>query len=163
MTIKRPNERYVTLKKGGISWDVWLVFSKDFGAVRSDYFKKAQIFIDSEVLRLSDPLIPKRSATLIRSGQIHTVIGSGEVRYVTPYARYHYYGKLMVDPKYQKGAFYSIDYGYWSRPNVKKQLTNKDMTYEGAPNRGPLWFERMKTKHKNTILKGAIRIAKGKC
>lgn len=162
MTIKRPKERYVTLKKGGITWDVWLEFSKDFGVVRSDNFKKAQIFIDSEVLRLSDPLIPKRSASLIRSGQIHTVMGSGEVRYVTPYARYHYYGKLMVDPKYQKGAFYSVDYGFWSRPNVKKQLTNITMNYSGAPNRGAKWFERMKSKYKNTIMKGAEEIAKGK-
>lgn len=52
---------------------------------------KAQKFIDSEVLRLCTPKVPKRDGALISSGLIHTVIGSGTVRYKTPYARRWYY------------------------------------------------------------------------
>ena len=50
-----------------------------------------QKFIDSEVLRLCDPLIPMRSGALKRSGTSATIIGSGEVKYSTPYARQQYY------------------------------------------------------------------------
>ena len=50
-----------------------------------------QKFIDSEVLRLCEPLVPFDQGTLARSGQINTVIGSGQVKYRTPYARRWYY------------------------------------------------------------------------
>lgn len=52
---------------------------------------EAQKFIDSEVLRLCDPYIPKDEGDLIGSGTNNTEIGSGEVRYRTPYARRWYY------------------------------------------------------------------------
>lgn len=49
-------------------------------------FMQAQKFVDSEVLRRTDPYIPKVSGNLIRSGMLGTKIGSGEVRYIAPYA-----------------------------------------------------------------------------
>lgn len=52
---------------------------------------RVQKFIDSEVLRLTDPYVPKDSGKLKESGTIHTKIGSGEVRYSTPYARRQYF------------------------------------------------------------------------
>lgn len=52
---------------------------------------KVQKYIDSEVLRLSDPLIPLDTAILKGSGIRSTVIGSGEVKYNTPYAKRQYY------------------------------------------------------------------------
>lgn len=52
---------------------------------------KVQMFIDSEVLRRCVPYVPKNKSDLIKSGQIGTVIGSGTVRYVAPYARRWYY------------------------------------------------------------------------
>lgn len=51
----------------------------------------AQQFIDSEVLRLCDPYVPKDTGALIDSGIINTQIGSGKVKYRTPYARRWYY------------------------------------------------------------------------
>lgn len=33
--------------------------------------------------------------------------------------------------------------------------------FQGAPERGNYWFERMKQQHKNQILKGAQKIANG--
>ncbi len=117
-----------------------LKWRTDFGMSKTKAYHKAQIFVDSEVLRLSDPLTPMRSKELIRSGMRATDVGSGLVEYRTPYARYHYYGKLMVG-------------------RAPKRLTNKSMTYQGAPQRGPKWFERMKVQHKKDILKGAGKIA----
>lgn len=52
---------------------------------------KVQQVIDSEVLRLNDPYVPKDTGQLIRSGIQNTQIGSGEVVYQTPYARKQYY------------------------------------------------------------------------
>jgi len=33
--------------------------------------------------------------------------------------------------------------------------------FQGAPERGNYWFERMKAQHKNQVLKGAQKIANG--
>lgn len=52
---------------------------------------KVQRYIDSEVLRLTDPYVPMDTGTLKSSGTRHTKIGSGEVRYRTPYARKQYH------------------------------------------------------------------------
>ncbi|MCM1159378.1 MAG: minor capsid protein [Bacteroidales bacterium] len=52
---------------------------------------KIQKIIDSEVLSLNDPYVPKVEGQLIRSGQQNTTVGSGEVIYSTPYARKQYY------------------------------------------------------------------------
>ena len=45
----------------------------------------------NEVLRLCAPMVPKRTGALERSGTLGTVIGSGEVQYIAPYARRQYY------------------------------------------------------------------------
>lgn len=52
---------------------------------------KVQKYIDSEVLRLTDPYVPMDTGTLKSSGTRSTKIGSGEVRYRTPYARKQYF------------------------------------------------------------------------
>lgn len=52
---------------------------------------EVQKFIDSEVLRLTDPYVPLDTSTLEKSGTQNTKIGSGEVVYKTPYARRQYF------------------------------------------------------------------------
>lgn len=52
---------------------------------------EVQQYIDSECLMLCKPFVPKDTGNLIQSGNIETQIGSGEVRYRTPYARRWYY------------------------------------------------------------------------
>ena len=54
---------------------------------------RVQQIIDSEVLRRCDPYVPKDTGQLIDSGIIATDIGSGEVKYETPYAAAQYYNK----------------------------------------------------------------------
>lgn len=63
---------------------------------------KKQEIIDSEVLRLCAPLVPFRTGSLERSGTLGTVIGSGEVKYIAPYARAQYYNTAQTrsyDPR----------------------------------------------------------------
>lgn len=141
--IKQPKNKLIKIAAKNGTVIAQTLWKSSFSSNKNADYKKAQIFVDSEVLRLSDPLTPKRNNKLIQSGLQATEIGSGLVQYNAPYARYHYYGKLMIGP-------------------APKKLTDIDMTYEGAPQRGPFWFERMKAINARAILKGAGEIAAGK-
>lgn len=74
-----------------VGGSVSLVWSGIFGQNRSAMMNRKQKIVDSEVLRYCAPLIPFRTGTLTRSGTNGTVIGSGNVQYTTPYARFQYY------------------------------------------------------------------------
>lgn len=140
MTIKTPVDQLITAKSKGGTVKGILHFNKGFGARKTEAFHQAQRYVDSEVLRRCDPLTPKMNGNLIQSGILATRIGEGLVQYDTPYDRYQYYGKLMIGP-------------------APKTETNIPLAYDGAPTRGAKWFERMKTKHREEILKGAKIIA----
>lgn len=59
--------------------------------------QRVQRFVDSEVLRRCDPLVPFKTGSLKRSGITGTKIGSGQVRYTAPYAKRQYYkGRVSV-------------------------------------------------------------------
>ena len=68
-----------------------LDWNNNFGAQQTDKFSRAQKFVDSEILRLDAPYMPIKTGTLIKSGQLGTEIGSGEVNYIAPYAAAQYY------------------------------------------------------------------------
>lgn len=126
-----------------------LRWNPTFQAQREHQFHECQKFVDSEVLRHSSKYIPFQTGALDQSGRTGTVIGSGEVVYQSPYARYMYYGKVMRDA--QGRALYG---------KAPKHVTDEDIHYHGEPQRGKLWFERMKTAHKATILKNCQRFFK---
>ncbi len=94
---------------------------------------RVQKYIDSTVLRKSDPYVPFLSGMLKTSGISGTVIGSGTVVYNSPYARRQYY----------------------SNGGNGKQGTSRGGL------RGRYWFERMKADHLDEILQGAAKIAGG--
>jgi hypothetical protein len=127
MTIDQPRD--VTMRKSGhkaeLAWNI------RFSSERTELLHAAQIFIDSEVLRLSEPYIPLLTGTLIRSGILGTEFGSGKVQWITPYARRQYYAGRA--------------------PGESKT----------GPLRGCKWFERMKEVHGAAIIKGAKKIAGG--
>lgn len=62
-----------------------------FAARQTEQFSKKQKFVDSEVLRRCSPLVPFDTGMLEKSGKLGTVIGSGEVDYIAPYAAKQYY------------------------------------------------------------------------
>lgn len=140
MKIESPRGAVVKTKNGKVR----LVWDKNFQSTYSEAFTDIQKFIDNEVLRLSSPYMPMQSGMLQKLGVLGTEIGSGEVVYNGPYARYLYYGKVMVG-------------------RAPKQLTDKDLTFHGqsgSPSRGAFWFERMKADKKDQILRGAAKIFK---
>lgn len=79
-----------------------LVWNKGCAPKLNKKLSRAQARVDSEVLRRCAPMIPKRTGALERSGTLGTVIGSGEVKYLAPYARQQYYNTLSsrsYDPR----------------------------------------------------------------
>lgn len=119
----------LTLKK--FRWDLGLILRARGLEERG----KVQQYIDSEVLRLNEPFVPKdiaaasQGGNLIQSGIVNTDIGSGEVKYNTPYARRWYYMPAH---------------------------------FQGEPMRGNYWFEIFKQQYRKQVLDGAKKIAKSK-
>lgn len=118
-------------------------------------FGRVQKFVDSECIRLMAPYTPFRAGMLERSATLGTKIGSGEINQIAPYARFQYYGKVMVS---------AITGSPWASKGEKKILTDKDLQYNSSrhPLAGKMWFERMKADHKEEILEGARKVAGAK-
>ena len=73
--------------KGANGGSCRLSWSPSFPSRMNKLMTEKQKIIDSEVLRLCSPMVPHRTGALERSGTLGTVIGSGEVKYIAPYAR----------------------------------------------------------------------------
>lgn len=84
-------------------FDYKVQFRSGFQSDMNKKFKLAQKYVDSEVLRRCSPLVPFLSGVLEKSGTINTVIGTGQVRYKTPYARKVYYNAKV---KGQRGKLW---------------------------------------------------------
>ncbi len=104
----------------------------------------AQAWLDNEVLKDSAPFVPRLTGELEQSGPRGTKVGSGEVVYNSPYARYQYYGKVMIGP-------------------APKQLTDRDLVYsrQSHPKAGAFWFERSKAINKKKWVKGVKMLGGG--
>lgn len=83
-------------KDGGITFTVKGNFDTQAAKTRiSAAIHKAQMKLDAQVLADSNfycPLRASQGGTLQKSAIINTVIGSGLVKWCTPYARRQYYG-----------------------------------------------------------------------
>ena len=75
-----------------------LSWNPGFGTEWTAGFNRIQKFIDSEVLRLSQPYVPLVSGMLMHSGELGTVIGSGEVIWNAPYAASQYHNTAKTRP-----------------------------------------------------------------
>lgn len=85
-----------------------LVWNTNFSPFWKRKYSTAQKFVDSEVIRLSEPYIPLLTGSLIKSGILGTVLGSGEVSWIVPYARYQYYlkRKTLSETGPLRGSFW---------------------------------------------------------
>ncbi len=121
---------HVKTKNGKIT--AKLEWNPDFRPKWQQRYSAAQKYVDYRVLVVSDPYIPKVTGMLILSGVLGTVIGSGVVKWIAPYAHRQYY------------------------------LMNRKTTASINPLGGPRWFDRAMVTHKDRIIRGAGRIAGGK-
>jgi hypothetical protein len=106
--IETPRGRVIQTPNGKAS----LEWNTNFKPRKQAQYTRAQKFVDSEVLRLSEPYIPLLTSMLIKSGILGTDIGSGLVSWIAPYARYQYYlnrktesqtGKLRGSHWFERG------------------------------------------------------------
>ena len=150
-----------------------LKWSKGFGNDMNSRFELAQREIDKDCIKLMKPYTPFKMGVLENSATIHTVIGSGQITQVTPYARYLYYGKVY-GPNFpivrEKDGTEHIVFGHsdgdgtiigWRSPNGKKKHpTGRRLHYskDKHPLAGKMWFERMKADRKGEILQAAAKI-----
>lgn len=116
---------------------------------------EVQRTIDNAVIRYSEPYVPRQTGTLANSPYTRPQLG--KVIYPGPYARYQYYGEVMGPniPIRENGQIV----GFFSPPNQKKHLTGRPLHYNGEPQRGSFWFERMKADHADDILREAQHAA----
>lgn len=135
--------------------NVKLEWNDNFANDKAAMFAKVQQFIDSECIRLMGKYTPARNLILAKAATLGTKIGSGHIVYAVPYARYQYYGKVMVS---------SVTGSSYAKHGESKVLTSKNLSYSKArhPLAQAMWFETMKTKHGGAILRGAAAIAGGK-
>lgn len=70
---------------------VRLDWEPGFKRKKEDGFNNAQEFVDSECLRYMNKLTPRRTGMMIKSATLGTVIGSGSIEYLAPYAHRQYY------------------------------------------------------------------------
>jgi hypothetical protein len=125
---------------------VKLTWNKQFKTKWTQKYVSAQEFVDNAVLHDCEPYVPLLTGVLIFSGILGTKIGSGTVSWTTPYARYLYYGKVMIPSPFGGG----------------KILTKRNLKFHGGGKRGAFWFERSKAVNKDAWVKGAaLIIARG--
>lgn len=121
--LKTPKGERVKVKgtDGKVSMEIrW---NPNFGPEMTETINEVQQFTDSEVLRLCDDLVPKDTGILKQSGIMHTQIGSGQVKYRTPYARRWYYMPADFQEAPQRG-------NYWFER--MKQKGGKQQILKGA-------------------------------
>lgn len=80
-------------KDGGVTFTVKGNFNDTAAKARiSAAIHKAQMKLDQQVITDSNYFVPLKEGVLQKSAIINTVIGSGLVKWRTPYARAQYYG-----------------------------------------------------------------------
>jgi len=85
-----------------------LTWNTKFRPIWQRRYSAAQKFVDSEVLKDCDKLVPYRTGMLRLSGVLGTVVGSGLVQWIAPYASYQYYlrRKTQSETGPQRGSFW---------------------------------------------------------
>lgn len=117
----------VKTKSGNVKMEIrW---AEGFGPKMTEKIQDVQAYVDSQVLRLSEPYIPKDTGILKQSGIMNTQIGTGQVKYRTPYARRWYY----MPARFEQGSGSGMN----------------------SIGRGNYWFHRMKREYLQRILQGA--------
>jgi hypothetical protein len=146
LDIQQPKDVVTPLYRATfVNGKMTLKWNKSFKAKKTERFISAQEWLDNAVLHDCEPYIPLRAGILIFSGILSTKIGSGTVSWTTPYARYLYYGKVMVTSPF----------------GGPKILTKRNLKFHGGGKRGAFWFERTKEVKRDAWRKGVALIAAG--
>lgn len=111
----------------------------------ADNCTRAESIVGQQVMKDTAPFVPALTGSLT----IRTRLDGNKIIYPGPYARFLYYGKVMVDP--QTGSTYAPKGG-------TKVVTDRDLVFSKAmhPQAQSHWFEASKAQN----LDKWIRVAK---
>ena len=125
-------------------------FVKEHGTGEGGFVQKV---VDSAVIRECFPYLPFDEGILAGSANTATKVGSGEVVYDTPYARYLYYGEVYGPsfPIVENGEIV----GWWSPPQKFPTGEKIKFNTEKHALAGSHWFDRSMADHKDDVLKEA--------
>lgn len=104
---------------------------------------KARRHLAACIKERADPYAPYDTGLLKNTAQISP--NGKYLTYVGPYAHYQYHGKVMGPNVLTKDGWRSM------APKGGKYYTGKDLTYQGAPMRGPQWVDRALAAHGDEI------------
>lgn len=113
-------------------------------------FKKAQERLINQIRIDSERYVPADSLTL--SNSAHPENNNTELVYSTPYARFQYMGKVMVD---DRGST-------WAKKGTKKHVINRDLVYskERHPEATSKWYEKAEGVYKTQWIKLVKEVVK---
>lgn len=119
-----------------------VTFSMHFGGMEAIKDKlaesctRAESIVGQQVIKDTAPFAPALTGSLT----IRTRLDGNKIIYPGPYARFLYYGKVMVDP--QTGSTFAPKGG-------TKVLTNRDLVFSSAmhPQAQSHWFEASKAQN----------------
>lgn len=85
--------------------------------------------------------MPASSATRVLATKKKSVVSPTEIEVRGPYAKYQYYGKVMVDSVTGKGPAYIEGVGFRFRKGAILKATERDLEYTTTFNQkaGPFW------------------------
>lgn len=89
----RGTIKLIKIKNGANAGTVYarLDWKPGFKPDKEKGFANAQEFVDSECIRYMNKLTPRLTGAMVKSATLGTVIGSGQIEYLSPYARRQYY------------------------------------------------------------------------
>lgn len=95
--------------------------------------------------------MPYRTGAL--STKLKYIKSPTEIVVLAPYARYQYYGKVMVNSKTGKGPALIPGVGYRYKKGTKLIATERDLKYDTTKNlqAGPYWDKRLMAAEKDAI------------
>ena len=85
--------------------------------------------------------MPASSATRVLATKLKFIKSPTEIEVLGPYAKYQYYGKVMVNAKTGKGPALIPGVGYRYRKGTILKVTSRDLNYSDSYNKdaGPFW------------------------
>jgi hypothetical protein len=110
---------------------------------------RAESIVGQQVIKDTAPFVPALTGSLT----IRTRLDGSKIIYPGPYARFLYYGKVMVDP--QTGSTFAPKGG-------TKVLTNRDLVFSRAmhPQAQSHWFEASKAQNLDKWIRIAEKAVK---
>ena len=112
-------------------------------------FKRAQYYLSEQYLQACRARMPLRTGSLQQLS--HTEDEGRKIVFPGPYARFLYYGKVMVDPGTGSP---------WAREGAQKVVTERDLTFSN-PAATAHWAEVAWAQDGKAIMAGVNKIMRG--